>query len=196
MLPAFSENPFKQFPIEKLKDVAAEDRQAIFSLEQEKAFFAACSPWQEAMFRVLASFGLRLGELTHLLVENIDLANNCFSIRSKPELFWSVKTGRERKLPLTPVTRAIFAQAIGNRKAGFVFLHADHVNGRVKPAMTPASPAAFRSHCQKVVSDLLAKQPDADERAQRREVVAYCRSVGQVPEKRVRDEFLKLRARK
>jgi site-specific recombinase XerD len=43
-----------------------------------------------------------------------------------------------------------------------------------------------------VAADLLAVQPDADERAQKRAVVAFCRSLGQIPEKRVRCEFLGL----
>ncbi len=43
-----------------------------------------------------------------------------------------------------------------------------------------------------VVANLLAARPDAGEKDQKRVVVAYCRTLGQVPEKRVRNEFLKL----
>src|SRR5208282_4478875 len=86
MLPPFVENPFTRFPIEKLKDAAApSDKQPIFNPVQEQSFFAACSDWQRVLFSVLASYGLRLGELTHLLVEDVDLVNDVFIIRSKPE---------------------------------------------------------------------------------------------------------------
>src|SRR5262249_17506589 len=42
--------------------------------------------------------------------------------------------------------------------------------------------------------ELLGADPDADERAQRRAVVAWCRSMGQIPEKRIRCEFMTLTA--
>ncbi len=58
--------------------------------------FAACSEWQGAIFVTLATYGLRVGELTHLLVEDVDLMACSFRIHSKPELFWNVKTGRSR----------------------------------------------------------------------------------------------------
>src|SRR4029453_4466151 len=38
----------------------------------------------------------------------------------------------------------------------------------------------------------LANDPSATERAKKRAVVAFCRKVGQIPEKRVRIEFLNL----
>jgi integrase len=46
-----------------------------------------------------------------------------------------------------------------------------------------------------VVADLLASHSDADERQQKRAVVAFCRRMGQIPEKRVRCEFMGLTAK-
>src|SRR5262249_5344155 len=140
----------------------------VFTPEQETAFFAACDGWQKALFSVLAGYGLRVGELTHLLVEDVDLANGSFAIRSKPWLVWTVQTGRERWLPLLPGTREVFEEAIGGRKAGFVFLNKEFAAGRCRPALTFASAAAFRSHAEKVVADLLAADPGAGEREQKR----------------------------
>jgi len=75
-----------------------------------------------------------------------------------------------------------------------VFLNFGHAAGREKlPAL--GSPQVFRGRVEKVVADLLAGNPDAGEREQKRAVVAYCRGAGQIPEKTVRNEFLKLTAR-
>ena len=140
----------------------------------------------------MARYGLRLGELTHLLIEDVDLGNDFFVVRSKPWLFWTVKTGRERRLPLLPATREIFRSAIGMRKAGFVFLKEGFVTGQRQAGLTFATPQAFKAHVDKLVASLLTASPDADERMQKRVVVAFCRSMGQIPEKRVRCEFMGL----
>jgi integrase len=193
MLPPFADNPFRVFPIDQLKEPGeAAEKAKVFTPKQEQAFFTACSDWQRSIFATLATYGLRLGELTHLLVEDVDLEAGIFTVCSKPWMFWSVKTGRERWLPLLPETRTLFEQAIGGRKAGFVFLNEEYASGRSRPAATFATPAGFQGRIEQVVADLLAVSPDADERARKRAVVAFCRSMGQIPEKRVRNEFLKL----
>jgi integrase len=137
---------------------------------------------------------LRLGELTHLLVEDVDLDDESFAVRSKPWLFWAVKTGRERRLPLYGVMRQLFADRIGDRKAGFVFLNKEFILGRrVAPQFSSA--ALFRARAERVAADVLATEPEADERLLRRAVVTFCRSAGQIPEKRLRCEFMDLTAR-
>jgi integrase len=196
MLPPFTQNPFLLFGIDKLTDHTEKvEKVRVFTPEQEAAFFAACDGWQRAVFSVLVSFGLRAGELCCLAIEDVDLANGSFVIRSKGWLCWTVKTGRERWLPLLPGTREVFEEAIGGRKAGFVFLNKEFAAGRCRPAWTFASAAAFRSHAEKVVADLLAADPGAGEREQKRAVVAFCRSMGQIPEKRLRCEFMGVTAK-
>ena len=59
-------------------------------------------------------------------------------------------------------------------------------DGRSRPALSFGSDQGFRAHAEKIASDLLARGADAGERAQKRAVVRFCRSMGQVPEKRVR----------
>jgi integrase len=190
MLPPYAENPFGLFGIDDLKDPTEEKTAGrVFTPDQERAFFAACGPWQRRVFGVLAVYGLRVAELTHLLVDDVDLANNTFKVRSKPWLLWNVKTGRDRELPLTAETRALFAEAIGDRKAGFVFLNLGFADG-AKTVPTFAGPTAFRERVERVLKDLTTA--DAGERARKRAVVAFCRSAGQTPEKTVRLEFLKL----
>ena len=108
MLPPYAENPFSRFPIDQLRDPTVRGRRpTLFSPEQEKAFFAACSEWQKAIFLTLATYGMRAGELTHLLIENVDLNAGTIQICSKPEMFWRVKTARRRQLPLTAEMKTI-----------------------------------------------------------------------------------------
>jgi hypothetical protein len=95
MLPPFNDNPFMLFPIDKLRDATDQSsEEKIFTPEQEKAFFRACNNWQHRIFTILASYGLRVGELTHLLIDDVDFVNDLFVIRSRPELFWTVKSRR------------------------------------------------------------------------------------------------------
>jgi integrase len=130
--------------------------------------------------------------LTHLLVEDVDLTHDVLIVRSKPWMHWTVKTGRERQLPLLPATREILVRAIGGRKAGFVFLNAEYLSDRLRPAHASATPPGFKGHVERLVAELLGRQPDADEREQKRIVVAFCRTMGQIPEKRLRCEFMAL----
>jgi site-specific recombinase XerD len=81
---------------------------------------------------------------------------------------------------------------IEDRKAGFIFLNEDYATGKARPIAAFASPKAFQAHLQAIVVELVSKRPDATERDKRRAVTAFCRAMGQVPEKRVRGEFMKL----
>jgi integrase len=191
MLPPFSENPFSLFRIDRLKEAGETTTAKVFSYEQELAFLAACDDWQRPIFTVLAAYGLRLGELTNLLVEDVDLAQGVIVIRSKPWLFWTVKTGRERELPLIDSLRPVLERAIGGRSAGFVFRNRPFLTGsRQVPDF--ASPQAFRARAERAVSDLVAQRPDADDRERKRAVIAFGRAAGQTPEKAIRNEFLRL----
>jgi integrase len=195
MLPPFAESPFSLFKVDRLKDAHGHDEAPrIFTPDEERAFFAACSPWQRDVFATLACYGLRLGELTHLLVEDVDFEQGVIHVRSKPWLGWQVKTRRQRQLPLAPAARETFARLIGGRKAGFVFLNVELAAGR-KPLRGAASPQALRARAEKVIADVLAERPGAGEKERKRALVRLCRSLGQVPEKRVRTEFIGLTAR-
>lgn len=77
MLPPYAENAFSRFPIDNLRDMEAPDEGLpIFTAEQQKAFFAACNDWQRGIFQALVSYGMRVGELTNLLIENVDLRHH------------------------------------------------------------------------------------------------------------------------
>lgn len=193
MLSPHAANPFKSFPIDKLRDRdEGSGRAHVLTPAQEKSFFDACDDWQRGIFVVLAAYGLRVGELTHLLVEDVDFEAGAIEVRSKPDLRWSVKTGRARTLPLVPVTRDLLRGLIGDRRSGFVFLNEEFATGRAKPSRSFSSPGAFSAHIRSVAADLVAARGDASEEDTRRAVTAFCRTMGQIPDKRIRGEFMKV----
>jgi integrase len=65
---------------------------------------------------------MRIGVLTHLLIEDLDLDSGWLMVRNKTELGWRIKTGHERVVPLVPELVTVLRVAIGNRAAGPVFL--------------------------------------------------------------------------
>ncbi len=193
MLPPYAENAFSRFPIDNLRDMEAPDEGLpIFTAEQQKAFFAACNDWQRGIFQALVSYGMRVGEQTNLLIENVDLVAGTIQICSKPELHWRVKTARRRQLPLTRDMKTVFEQRIGDRQAGFVFMNEDFVSGQKQPVTAFGSDRAFREKLDKLASELTEKNPATTDKDRRRAVTAYCRRMGQIPVKRVQLEFCKL----
>jgi integrase len=193
MLPPYTDSPFSKFPIDQLRDSEADEAEVhVFTPQQERAFFAECSEWQKGVFLPLATYGMRVGEWTYLLIENVDFEEGIVQICSKPEMFWRVKTGRRRKLPLTPEMSKLFKGLIGRRQAGFVLLNEAFADGTKAPVAEFESDEAFRKQLQTVVEELETQNPAASRRDKRRAVVEYCRAMGQVPVKRVQNEFCKL----
>jgi len=193
MLPPFAENPFTRFPIDQLRDTDAPDEgQKILSPEQEAAFFEACKDWQKGIFQTLTTYGLRVGELTSLLIEDVDLSAGIIQICSKPEMFWRVKTSRRRQLPVTSAMADVFKRLIGKRKAGFVFLNKEFRSGTRTLCQTFANDAEFRNHlvCLAAATDSEG-QPMAPKQ-QRKAVTEFCRKMGQTPVKRIQSEFCSL----
>jgi integrase len=111
-LSPYAENPFRtieigRVPIEDAKPIV------IFTPEQEKQFLEACDDWQFPIFFVLLFTGLRLGELTHLLLpHDVDLSAGWLHIRNKPALGWRIKTRNERTIPLHPIVAAVIKQSL------------------------------------------------------------------------------------
>jgi integrase len=120
-LPAAQPNPFTDFGVGRLR-VRDAKPVFVFSVEHEDAFFAAAGVWDFPIQATLAKTGIRRGELAHLLIEDLDLTGGWMDIRGKPELGWSVKTGRERRVPLVPELVSVLQHLVGDRAAGPVFL--------------------------------------------------------------------------
>jgi integrase len=120
-LPPYVGNPFSELPFDRLR---IEDAKPIFVFDAitELAFFKVTSDWAFPIHFTLAKTGLRVGELTHLLIEEVDLEQGWLYVRNKTELGWRVKTGNERAVPLLPEVNAVLRAVIGTRQAGPVFL--------------------------------------------------------------------------
>jgi integrase len=82
---------------------------------------------------VLAKTGLRVGELVHLMIEDVDLEGGWLHVRCTPEL-WETKTRRERQVPLLVELIAVFRRVIRDRTAGLVFRRQLFQGGRSSPA--------------------------------------------------------------
>lgn len=114
-------NPFSELPLDRFK---IEDAKPIFVFDEatEVAFFKAASVWAFPIHFTLAKTGLRVGELVHLLIEELDLDGGWLHVRNKTELGWRVKTGNERAVPLLAEVVAILRWVIGSRGTGPVFV--------------------------------------------------------------------------
>jgi site-specific recombinase XerD len=193
MMPPYAENPFGRFPIDQLRDPETDvDEIHIFTPQQEKDFFDACSKFQKAIFVPLASYGMRVGEWTHMLIENVDFDQGTLHICSKPEMFWRVKTARRRKLPLTDEMTSLIQELIGSRKSGFVLLNEPWFSKSKDMEAVFKSDKDFRRRLEKIVVDLEVANPQATKREKRKAVTLFCRSMGQLPVRRVQAEFCKL----
>jgi integrase len=132
-LPPYAGNPFAELPLDRLK---IDDAKPIFIFDAntELAFFRAADAWALPIHLTLAKTGLRIGELTHLLIDELDLEGGWLHIRSKTALGWRVKTGNDRMVPLLPEVSAMLRRLIGSRTAGPVFLR-KQLAGGAKPAL-------------------------------------------------------------
>lgn len=191
-LPPYAENPFSTFPLKSIRDRDERERNSVMLTSEEMTvFLEACDGWQRPIFETLVTYGLRVAELTHLLVEDIDFKNGVLHIRSKPELVWYVKTSRERELPIVDGIADTLRVLVGKRKAGFVFLERPFVAGEIRLPSATKSPADLRKLFErelKAAKD--AGVSDEKELARRAEGVA--RTLGKVSEKRIRQEFTTL----
>ena len=125
-LPPYAGNPFAELPLDKLKIDDAKPI-SVFDADTELAFFRICSDWSFPLHFTLAKTGLRVGELVHLLIEDVDLEGGWLHVRNKVELGWRIKTGQERVVPLPPEAVGVMRAVIGRRMCGPVFLREKHM---------------------------------------------------------------------
>ena len=121
-LPPYALNPFSTLAIDRMP---IDDAKPIrpFTPEQELAFFEACDEWQFSVLFVLAFTGLRVGELTHLLIDtDFSPSENLICVSNKPGLHWQVKTRNLREIPLLTEVQQAFRASAGDRRSGPVFV--------------------------------------------------------------------------
>jgi integrase len=184
-LPPYAGNPFAELPLDRLK-VGDAKPIFVFTSDTELAFLKAAPAWAFPVHFTLAKTGLRVGELTHLLVEDLDLAGGWLHVRNKPELVWRVKTGGERSVPLLPEAVAVLRAVVGGRSAGPVFLR-ERLEGK-----TPAL-AGDRRELGRVCSERqLAEGRPLSRAEEARLARGVWRDAGAVKADAVRNSFVRI----
>jgi integrase len=189
-VPPYYENPFASFSIHNLRDRDESERRALMlSPDELAAFWEACDAWQRPIFEVLVAYGLRAGELTHLLIEDVDFEGGLLHIRSKPELAWYVKTERHRTLPMLSGAEAHLRHQIGSRGAGFVFVDRGFAVKSEEVPRRVSSAAGFRTACERH-QQVLRDDGTEDAKGLARGMESFARTWGKISEKRLRQEFI------
>lgn len=120
-LPSHLPNPFFRLRIDLLR---VEDQKPVYCFDEssELTFLEAASGEDLPVFGLLAKTGLRPGEATHLLIEDLDLTQRWLDVRNRPQLGWRIKTGRERRVPLIPELCLFLDRHLAGRTSGPVLL--------------------------------------------------------------------------
>jgi len=188
-----STNPFSDFKVGKLRVRDAKPI-FVFTAEQELALLRAADFWTFTLHVTLARTGIRPGELAHTLIEDVDWDGGWLHIRPKPELGWSIKAGRERRVPLLPELVALLRLVANGRPAGPLFM-------RVQVA-TQGDPAlqGDRARLERVAEERLASaRGDLGRQVDRKNHARILRTVwrdaGAVPVDRVRTSLMKIAAK-
>jgi len=119
--PPYVGNPFSELPVDRMK---IEDAKPIFVLTEDLEFqcLSKACDWAFPFHFLAAKTGLRVGELGHLLIEDLDLDQGWLRVTNKLDLGWRIKTGQERLIPLLPEVVAVLKRVIAGRTGGPVFL--------------------------------------------------------------------------
>ena len=190
LLPPYFDNPFAVLPIERLP---IEDAKPIhvFAADEEADFLAACDDWQFPLFYLLAKIGLRSGELTHLLVEDVDLDDGVLHVRNKPDLGWSVKTRNVRSIPLPTEPMAVIRSVVHDRETGILFMRPAFAGRDLAMAGATQKELADEAASRESALDKrLGRAPTRSEQARVARVV--WRDAGAIKTDKIRIAFMKV----
>jgi len=190
-LPPYAENPFAAFEIDRLP---VEDAKPFVALDadQERAFLGACDEWQFPVFLTLMLTGMRPGELTHLLIDDLDLHNGWLYVRNKADLSWNIKTRNERRIPLVTELAETLRYVIESRCNGLVFMRRRFAKDD-RPLLGRRARHALAAELAGRIE--AAMQADGDTPCRRQiQGVAYglWRDMGAIKTDRLRTEFMRL----
>lgn len=135
-MPPYAANPFAGLGGKRIR---IDDAKRIFLFDESSQlnFLRAADDWSFPMHFLLATTGLRPGELAHLLVEDVDLNAGWLRVTNKPELGWRVKTRRDRQVPLLPESCDVLHRVVAGRTAGVLFRR--HATATTKRSWTQLS---------------------------------------------------------
>lgn len=192
LLSPYEDNPFSHVAIDKLRNREPSSIR-LLAIDQLKAFFQACDDWQFSLFFLLSLYGLRVGELTHLLISEIDVDQEQFTIQSKPFLQWYVKTNRKRVLPIIPAVKSLFIKLKGERREGFLFLSRAVVKGKkTVPGFT--NPTELKSYLQEQLARYTFANTLQGEKDRYNRLRAILHGMGKIREDHIRHEFMQITA--
>lgn len=119
--PPYVGNPFIELPVDRMK---IEDAKPIFVLTEDLEYrcLSEATDWEFPLHFLAAKTGLRVGELGHLLIEDLDLDQGWLRVTNKVDLGWRIKTGQERQVPLLSEVVDVLKKVVGKRRGGPVFL--------------------------------------------------------------------------
>ena len=193
-LPPYADNPFTAFGIDRLP---IEDAQPFVSLDDahERALLEACDERQFPIFLTLMLTGLRPGELTHLLIEDLDFEGGWLHIRNKPDLGWRIKTRNERRIPMIAELAQTLRLAVGSRCHGPVFMRPRFAHGNLPPLCERRRDAIAREIIDRTNAAVQATGDAASRRQVHGIVQGVWRDMGMLKIDRLRLEFVGLTAR-
>jgi integrase len=170
-LPPYTENPFAGLGGKRLR---IEDAKPIFVFDEtaEYEFLRRADEWAFPVHFLLAKTGVRTGELTQLLIEDVDLAAGWLYVRSRPELGAQTKTRRERAVPLIAEIGLVLGQVMGGRAAGPVVLR-----HKAQAARLPLFERDSRSLARATAGRIAAAESAANGPLDRRAVARIQRQV-------------------
>jgi integrase len=189
-LPPYSENPFSTLEVQRIPLEDAKPIQ-LFKLEEERQFFERCDEWQLPIFATLALTGMRVGELVHLVVEDVDLAGGWLLIQNKPELGWRIKTRNERQIPLLPELGELLRRCIGDRTTGPVFLRRRFLQS-APPQLASRTPDEVAAILRQRIESSSVTDPSQRRTQEARLAKLLWIEMGALKPDRLRKEFMSL----
>jgi len=192
-VPPYSKNPFTEIRIEAMR-IDDMKPKYVLTPDEEAEFLKACSPWEFRVFFTLAFTGMRPGELSHLLVDDVDFETRTMFIRNHHELGWCTKTRNERRVYLFDELRDVIREAIGCRTCGLAFLAPRYASGKdIAPLAGVHTPALAMELARRIEE---ASQPgESQRRIEAAQVERLWRDMGAIGHNRIRQRFLRVAKR-
>jgi integrase len=190
-LSPYTNNPFSELGLGKIP-IETHRSKALLTAEQELEFLSACGDWQFPIFVTLMLTGMRPGELTHLMLSDLDFGAETLMIRNRPQFGWQVKTRNERVIPVAPELKEILRRTIGSRTGGTLLMR-PRFSSNIPPPLATLSENALLAelHDRKGHRESELSRP-----LTRAEQMTVCRTLwrdcGAVEPDRIRMEFMRV----
>ena len=137
LLPDGFRNPFLGASRRSRSPAESTEDEPDITTDMAVDFVSACDSYQLRLFAPVILYGLRPGELGFLFHEHV--SGDSLHVDCLPELLYTTKGNRNKKLPLVSAIRPLIDPAPGAPPRGLLFLRRRVVSGREKPSLASAS---------------------------------------------------------